>query len=81
MIINIGEDASDDETDDDDDDLIDENDRRLINDSLKQFDNQIDASTSTAPQTETCTNVRQDLLPTLQNYDSNFLDSVLPKKI
>ena len=81
MIINIGEDDSDDETDDDDDDLIDENDRRLIDDSLKQFDNQIDASTSTAPQTETCINVRRDLLPTLQNYDSNFLDSVLPKKI
>ena len=76
MIINIGDNDSDDETDDDDDDLIDENDRRLIDDSLKQFDNQIDASTSTAPQTETCTNVRLDILPTLQNYDSNFLDSV-----
>ena len=68
MIMNIGEDDSD----DDDDDLIDENDRRLIDDSLKQFDNQTDVSTSTAPQTETCTNVRRDLLPTLQNYDSNF---------
>ena len=76
MIINIGEDDSDDETDDDDDDLIDENDRRLIDDSLKQFD----ASTSTVPQTETCTNVRRDLLPTLQNYDSNILDMGLPKQ-
>ena len=74
MIINIGEDDSDDETDDD---LIDENDRRLIDYSLKQFD----ASTSTVPQTETCTNVRRDLLPTLQNYDSNILDMGLPKNI
>ena len=43
MIINFGEDDSDDETDEDDDDLIDENDRRLIDDSLKQFDNQTDS--------------------------------------
>ena len=64
MIINIGQDGSDDETDDDDD-LIDEYDRRLIDDTLQQFDDQTDASTSTAPQTETCTNVKQDLLHTL----------------
>ena len=46
MIINIGQDDSDDETDDetdDDDDLIDEHDRRLIDATLQQFDNQTDA--------------------------------------
>ena len=71
MGIEIGE--EDDDSDDDGDELMDDNDRELSDRTLD------DTSTST-PQTdtETCTNPRRNLTDRLQDYEPNFLESVLP---
>ena len=71
MRIEIGE--EDDDSDDNGDELMDDSDRQLIDRALD------DTSTST-PQTdtETCTNPRRNLTDRLQDYEPNFLESVLP---
>ena len=71
MRIEIGE--EDDDSDDDDDDLFDDNDRQMIDSALHEAN-----MPSTSSNTDICTNPRRDLTERLQQYDANFLDSVLP---
>ena len=75
--IEIGEDEdSDDEYEDDDglDDLLDDDDRQIIDIALHEAN-----MPSTSSDTDTvCTNPRRDLTERLQQYDTNFLDRVLP---
>ena len=76
MRIEIGEDEdSDDEYEDDDglDDLLDDDDRQIIDIALHEAN-----MPSTSSDSDICTNPRRDLTERLQQYDTNFLDSVLP---
>ena len=72
MRIEIGE-EEDDSDDDDDDDLFDDHDRQMIDRAMHEA-----GMPSTSSNTDICTNPQRDLTERLQQYDANFLDSVLP---
>ena len=71
MRIEIGE--EDDDSDNDGDELMDDDDRQMIERALQEANNP-----ATSSETDICTNPRRDLTESLQAYDPNFLDSVLP---
>lgn len=69
MIIHLGDEDSDDS--DDEDDLIDEHDRQMIDNALR------DTSVPVNP-SDICTDPRQLETNTAQTMDQHFLDSILP---
>ena len=73
MRIEIGQDDDDDGSDDDGEELMDDNDRQLIDTALQESN-----TPSTSSDSDICTNPRRDLTERLQQYDTNFLESVLP---
>ena len=69
MRIEIGQD-DDDDSDTDGEELMDNNDRQLIDTALQGAN-----TPSTNLDSDICTNPRRDLT---EQYDTNFLESVLP---
>ena len=76
MVINIGEDESDDE--EDEEDLLDESDRRMINTALRQHNSTQQHMTTSPVKSNICTSPRRELANLLDKYDSQFLENVLP---
>ena len=58
---------------DDVDQPMDENNRQMIDTALQNTN-----EPSTSSSSDICTSPRRDLTERLQEYDANFLDSVLP---
>ena len=73
MRIEIGEDDDDDESEDEGEELMDDEDRQMIDTALQEANRP-----STSSDSDICTNPRKDLTERLQQYDTNFLDSILP---
>ena len=69
MRIEIGE---EDDSDDDSDELMDDDDRQIIDTALHC------ANVPSTSSDTICTNPRRDLTDRLQQYDTIFLESVLP---
>ena len=81
MRIEIGDDDSDSD-DSDGDELMDDNDRQIIGRALRAANEPSgcldEYAPSTSSATDICTNPRRDLTDRLQEYDAQFLESVLP---
>ena len=71
MRIEIGEEDNSDDVSDSDE-LMDDDDRQIIDTALHG------ANVSSTSSDTICTNPRRDLTDRLQEYDTNFLESVLP---
>ena len=71
FVVEFGEDDGCDS--DDEEELIDDEDRRLIDNVLCQT-----TTDTVTPRPTICTNPRRDLTSTLQNLDTEFCDAVLP---
>ena len=85
MVIEVGGSADDDTDDDDDgnDSLVDDEDRRIIDQALRQLTDDCTQTPTSTKQTKCSTptateTARHELLSTFQDDDRDYLESVLP---
>ena len=83
MVIEFGESAYDGTDDDDNDSLVDDEDRGVIDQALRQLTDDCTQTPTSTKQTKHSTPTatepaRRELLSTFQDDDADYLESVLP---